>query len=213
MPAVMNDIGLATQAAQLPFQGLNMRELFAEDMVGVHEALFIADRLVQKFLPKLSKTLSKEGVNISMFATPWIMTVFTSTFPFDLVSRVWDSYIVEGRKVIFRTLLSLLEAAQHDIINLNLENILTYLRDLLPSKINGQSIVKASLQIPLRQKHIQKYTNEWRVRKKHKIQRPSIFDESQSGTSFFRRKTMQHSVDGSNKRTVRKGKELFNAVT
>ena len=182
-----------------------MRELFAEDMAGVHETLYVADRLVRAFLPKLSQHLEEEGVDISMFATQWIMTVFASTFPFDLVARVWDSYLAEGRKVLFRVLLSLLEFAQPDLLHLDLEHILAYLRDVLPSKIHGPSIVKAALTIPLRKRHIQKYTHEWRAGKIHRRRRRSLFHESlEAGIAIFPGKSTKHADRGSDEHTARK---------
>mmetsp|Transcript_43310 Transcript_43310/g.75955 ORF Transcript_43310/g.75955 Transcript_43310/m.75955 type:complete len:208 (+) Transcript_43310:381-1004(+) len=191
----------------------SMRDLFAEDMAGVRETLYVADKIFQKFLPKLHKHMEKEHVNISMFATQWIMTLFTSTFPFGLVSRVWDSYIVEGWKVVYRVLLSLLEHAQHDLIDLDLEDILTYLRDDFPSKIDGPSIMRASLKIPLRHRHILKYTNEWRVGQnghKHDRRKPSIHSKSvESGDSSSPGMPVKHlfglqSVSGNGKHIAKK---------
>lgn len=65
-----------------------LRELFGEDMAGTHEVLYIAEKLLQQFLPKLSQHMEAESIHISMFVTQWLLTVYTSTFPFDLVSRV-----------------------------------------------------------------------------------------------------------------------------
>mmetsp|Transcript_33786 Transcript_33786/g.80799 ORF Transcript_33786/g.80799 Transcript_33786/m.80799 type:complete len:177 (+) Transcript_33786:1-531(+) len=71
-----------------------------------------------------------------MFVTQWLLTVYTSTFPFDLVARVWDSFLVEGWKVVYRVMLALLESAQADILSLSFENILGYLKDF-PSTVDG----------------------------------------------------------------------------
>lgn len=139
-----------------------MRKLFAEDMIGVKESLYIADKLVQKFLPQLHSHMKNEQVDVSMFATQWIMTVFTSTFRFDLVSRLWDCFLVEGWKVVYRVLLSLLQTAQDELLELDMEDMLTYLRDEFPARVDGQTVMRESLGIPLRQKHIRKYANEWR---------------------------------------------------
>lgn len=167
-------------------ESYNMRNLFAEDMSGVHESIYVTEKIFQKFLPKLHKHMEKEHVRLSMFATQWLMTLFTSTFPFDLVARVWDSYIVEGWKVVYRVVLSLLEHAQNDLIDLNLEEILTYLRDEFPSKIDGASVMKASLKIPLRHKQIRKYTSEWRAARNGQ-NNYARSDSGESGDSRFSR--------------------------
>ncbi|KAL7551198.1 hypothetical protein ACHAWF_016132 [Thalassiosira exigua] len=155
-----------------------MRDLFVTDMAGVHETLYVSEKLFRKFLPRLMQHFDNQNINIGMFVTQWFMTVFTSTFPFDLVARVWDSFLVEGWKVVYRVMLSLLENTQSDLSGLDMEGILTFVRDELASKVDGPSVVKASLKIPLRNKQIQKYRSEWR--------------DSQGGGKKFRRKLFVH---------------------
>jgi len=138
-----------------------LRELFGEDMAGTHEVLYIAEKLLSQFLPKLSKHMEAQGIHVSMFVTQWLMTVYTSTFPFDLVARVWDSFLVEGWKVVYRVMLSLLEFAMKDVLEMQFEQILHYFREF-PATVNGQMIIHSSLKIALKRKHIQKHVNEWR---------------------------------------------------
>ena len=141
----------------------SIRDLFTKDMSGSLETLFVADRLVQKLLPDLHQHLENEGINISMFATQWLMTIFSSSFPFDLVSRVWDSFLVEGWKVVYRVFIAILGSCEQELLNLSFEHILTFLRDKLPSKVDGQAILAASLEVRLRSKHIRKYTKKFRT--------------------------------------------------
>ena len=37
-----------------------------------------------------------------MFATQWFMTLFSQKFPFSVVLRIWDIFLAEGLKIIFR---------------------------------------------------------------------------------------------------------------
>ncbi|EJK62952.1 hypothetical protein THAOC_16419 [Thalassiosira oceanica] len=48
------------------------------------------------------------------------------------------------------------------IIGLDMEGILTYLRDELPNEIDGGAVVRLSTKIPLRQRQLKKLTAEWR---------------------------------------------------
>jgi hypothetical protein len=40
----------------------------------------------------------------------WFMTVYSNSFPFDLVTRVWDIFWYEGWKIMYRVALALLKA-------------------------------------------------------------------------------------------------------
>lgn len=137
-----------------------LRHLFGEDMAGTQEMLYIAEKLLDKFLPELSKHMVEQGIHISMIVTEWLVTLYVRTFPFDLVARVWDCFLVEGWKVIYRVMLSLMKQASKDIMGLEFEQIFHYFRDY-PSTVNGQVIMAGSLKIPLKSKHIQQFADEW----------------------------------------------------
>jgi len=59
------------------------------------------------FFPALFKHLEKQSIHVSMFATQWLLTLYTSSFLFDLVGRVWDYFISEVWKIVFRVMLEL----------------------------------------------------------------------------------------------------------
>lgn len=73
----------------------------------------------------------------------------------------WDSFLVEGWKVVYRVMLALMETASKDIMSYSFEQILNYFRDF-PNTVDGAKIMNASLKIPLKRKHIQKHVTEWR---------------------------------------------------
>jgi len=138
-----------------------LRALYGEDMSGTHEILYIADKLMKQFVPKLWKHLEAEGIHNSMYVTQWLLTLYTSSFPFDLVSRVWDSFLVEGWKCIYRVMLGLLKHAEPTLLEMSFEQILMFLRDF-PTMIDGETIMRESLQIGLKRRHVQKHVNAWR---------------------------------------------------
>merc|ERR1712176_781032 len=92
-------------------------------------------------------------------------TLYTSSFPFDIVTRVWDCFLVEGWKVAYRVMLALLDAAAPDLLKLRFEGILGYLKQL-PNVVEGDALMQASLKIPLRKRHIMKYAKQWEKEQK-----------------------------------------------
>jgi len=137
-----------------------MRGLFIEGMQGTHQVLHVAEKLTVQFLPRLAKHLEKENIHITMYATQWLLTLYTSSFQFDLVTRVWDVFLGEGWKIVYRVMLALLQDSQSTLMTLGFEEILAYFREL-PGNTDGNRIVDAAMKIPLRRKHIEKYENEW----------------------------------------------------
>lgn len=139
-----------------------MRGLFAEGMSETHKVLYVAEKLIHHFVPKLAKHLDKENVHVTMYATQWLLTQYTSNFNFDLVTRVWDCFLVEGFKVIYRVMLALLHHMQPTLLKMSFEEILGFFR-ALPDKVDGDVIMEETMKIPLKRKHIDKYEKEWQA--------------------------------------------------
>jgi hypothetical protein len=159
-----------------------MRSMFLENMAGTHKALYIVDKLIKKYLPKLHRYFNREIIEVSMFATQWIMTVFTSTFSFELVARVWDIFLVEGWKVVYRVIIALLDQASVDLMELTMEEMFDYFRDF-SSKVDGHAVILASLNIPMKNKLLHKYGDEWeRLQYGPAVTRKASVESSGSGS-------------------------------
>lgn len=142
-----------------------LRDLFGESMSGSQRVLFIAEKLFQKFLPKLFKHFEKENIHISMFATQWLITIYSSSFPFDLVTRVWDIFMFDGWKIVYRVMLALLKHFSDELLQMDFEHILLFLRKL-PRKVDGQQIMEVALSFPIRTKHIDHFSKIWNEQNK-----------------------------------------------
>ncbi|CAM9410414.1 unnamed protein product, partial [Chrysoparadoxa australica] len=89
-----------------------LRELFLPGMHKTQEFLYVLDSLVAKFLPRLCRHIISFGIRPNMYAYPWFVTCFTQRFPYDLVTRAWDAFLLEDYKVMYRICLALLKYAE-----------------------------------------------------------------------------------------------------
>mmetsp|Transcript_3745 Transcript_3745/g.4155 ORF Transcript_3745/g.4155 Transcript_3745/m.4155 type:complete len:678 (+) Transcript_3745:217-2250(+) len=142
-----------------------MRGLFGEGMRDTHKVLFVAEKLIHHHLSRLARHFDKEHVHLTMYATQWLLTQYTSNFKFDLVFRVWDAFLGEGWKIIYRIMLALLQKYQSQLMKMSFEEILTFFREL-PTHVEGNQIMDIALKIPLRKKIITKYEKEWDTQQK-----------------------------------------------
>ena len=140
-----------------------MRGLFGEGMQETHQVLYIAENLLHQFLPKLARHLDKENVHITMYATQWLLTLYTSSFKFDLVTRVWDVFLAEGWKVVYRVMLALMQNSMPELLTMNFEETLAYFRDL-PNQVDANKVMDVAFKIPLRKRHLIKYEKEYKAR-------------------------------------------------
>ena len=109
----------------------------------------VMEKLTRKYLPKLSKHFEQEGVLPSMYLTEWVVTMYTRSFPFDFVVRIWDIFFHEGWKIFYRVALGLLKHTQDSLLKESLEGIMQIFRSL-PASIDGDKVLHVAHSIPLR---------------------------------------------------------------
>ncbi|CAG8535426.1 59_t:CDS:2 [Diversispora eburnea] len=106
----------------------NMRGHFLPGMDGLQLKLFQFDRLVEEMLPKLHEHLKSQGINSSMYASQWFMTLFAYKFPLPLVFRIYDTIFTEGIESIFRFSIALLKKNEKALLEMEFEKLLEYLK-------------------------------------------------------------------------------------
>ncbi|OJJ64410.1 hypothetical protein ASPSYDRAFT_84421 [Aspergillus sydowii CBS 593.65] len=73
-----------------------LREMFIQDMPGLHRSLFIFERFLEDLEPALYCHLRRRGVHPQLYATQWFLTLFAYRFPLQLVLRIYDLILEEG---------------------------------------------------------------------------------------------------------------------
>merc|ERR1712054_75997 len=94
----------------------------------LNKYFFQLQRLLEMHMPLLYNHLAQQGVEPTMYASQWFMTVCIYNFPFSTVVRVWDIFLAEGVKIIFRIALAILKLNQEALLNESFEQILQTLK-------------------------------------------------------------------------------------
>ncbi|KAM3707582.1 hypothetical protein ACJW31_02G035400 [Castanea mollissima] len=100
-------VALLKGAVHAPMEGL-----YLVGLPLVQQYLFQFDNLVREYLPKLGEHFTQEMINPSMYASQWFITVFSYSFPFHLALRIWDVFLYEGVKIVFKVGLAILKYCQ-----------------------------------------------------------------------------------------------------
>uniref|UniRef100_K3WL35 Rab-GAP TBC domain-containing protein n=1 Tax=Globisporangium ultimum (strain ATCC 200006 / CBS 805.95 / DAOM BR144) TaxID=431595 RepID=K3WL35_GLOUD len=93
----------------------DLANLYRPRMPKVPELIFIFEKLMEQLMPQIAKHLESEGLHPTMYLTQWFITLFTYNFPFEFVTRVWDMFLYEGWKIIFRVALALMKISQSEV--------------------------------------------------------------------------------------------------
>ena len=73
-------------------------------------------KLVQKFMPKIYQKLIKFNVYPTMYASQWFFTCFSNCLSFNVVVRIFDCYLLEGEKIIYRVALALFKLKENYLL-------------------------------------------------------------------------------------------------
>lgn len=74
----------------------HLRDMFIQDMPGLHLHLYQFERLLEDLEPALYCHLHRRNVSPHLYATQWFLTLFAYRFPLQLVLRVYDLILSEG---------------------------------------------------------------------------------------------------------------------
>ena len=134
--------------AALRSRRTRLRGLYLPGMVGCRRALYVYSALLAKHAPGVHRHLAKEGIDPNMFATHWFVTIFCAQFPYALVTRVWDMFLAEGWKPVYRVAVALLAANDKALLALDFEGLMTWLR-LLPDTVDVAKTLKVAAKLKL----------------------------------------------------------------
>jgi predicted nucleic acid-binding Zn-ribbon protein len=110
----------------------HLRDLFIQDMPGLHLHLYQFERLLEDLEPALYCHLRRRGISPHLYATQWFLTLFAYRFPLQLVLRIYDLILSEGLSAIlkFGTVLMQKNAAALLAIS-DMSQLTTFLKDRL----------------------------------------------------------------------------------
>ena len=88
-----------------------LRDIYLPDLGDAKRKLYVFGELGRQHLGALWVHLEDQKMHPTMYATEWLMTMFCRGFSFDLVTRVWDVYLSEGFKIVYRVALAMLKVS------------------------------------------------------------------------------------------------------
>lgn len=117
---------------------LDLAGLYAPGLPRIGMHLHIVVGILNTLRPELSASLHANGIHVSMYASQWLMTLFTYSFPLPLVARIFDSFLWEGYKTIYRVTVAVLIAFEKPLLAAKgLEESMAVLK-LIPDALAGK---------------------------------------------------------------------------
>ncbi|XP_023131803.2 TBC1 domain family member 2A [Amphiprion ocellaris] len=78
----------------------------------------LKDFMAEK-LPRLTAHFEDHSIDVSLITFNWFLVVFVESLPSDILLPLWDAFLYEGTKVIFRYALALFKYKEDDILKIH----------------------------------------------------------------------------------------------
>lgn len=109
-----------------------LRDLFIQDMPGLHMRLYQFERLLEDHEPALYCHLHRRGISPHLYATQWFLTLFAYRFPLQLVLRIYDLILSEGLSAILRFGIVLMQKNASILLGISdMQQLTMHLKDKL----------------------------------------------------------------------------------
>ncbi|XP_033478050.2 TBC1 domain family member 2A isoform X1 [Epinephelus lanceolatus] len=104
----------------------------------------LKDFLSEK-LPRLAAHFEDYGIDVSLITFNWFMVIFVESLPSDILLPLWDAFLYEGTKVIFRYALALFKYKEDDILKIHDSvEMYQYLRFFTKTISDGRKLISVA---------------------------------------------------------------------
>uniref|UniRef100_A0A914DLM6 TBC1 domain family member 2B n=1 Tax=Acrobeloides nanus TaxID=290746 RepID=A0A914DLM6_9BILA len=90
---------------------------FDQALTGAQADQEVLKELLEQKYPRLAKHLEDHDIDLTTITLNWFIALFFDALPFQSMLRMWDCFLLEGPKVLFRFAIALLGLYQDEILD------------------------------------------------------------------------------------------------
>ena len=130
---------------------------------------YVLLNLEKKFLPKCYKILLRDEVYPGSYASEWFICLFARNLDFNILVRIFDTFLLEGFKVIYRFSLAFIKLKENDLIasKEGIDSTILVMNNCLKN-VNVKELFKVAFDFSLSKKYIENYEKEYELVKNNK---------------------------------------------
>ncbi|XP_049444445.1 ecotropic viral integration site 5 protein homolog isoform X2 [Epinephelus fuscoguttatus] len=144
-------------------QDYRLRELFKPSMAELGLCMYQFESMIQEHLPELHMHFQAQSFHTSMYASSWFLTIFLTSFPLPVATRIFDIFMCEGLEIVFRVGLAILQMNQTELIQLDMEGMLQHFQKVIPHQLDSgpDKVIQAAYQVKYNAKKMKKLEKDY----------------------------------------------------
>jgi hypothetical protein len=127
-----------------------MRQLYQPGFPLLQKMLGILKGLLRRFLPRLHEHFTDLCIEPAFYASHWFLTLFAYQLPVPLVCRIWDLFISEGWRIVFKVAIALLAWEEPQLSTTTMEGALLLLKTIHEKK-DPEAIIARAMAMPIKE--------------------------------------------------------------
>ncbi|XP_045063637.1 ecotropic viral integration site 5 protein homolog isoform X4 [Coregonus clupeaformis] len=144
-------------------QDYRLRELFKPSMAELGLCMYQFEFMIQELLPDLHIHFQAQSFHTSMYASSWFLTIFLTSFPLPVATRIFDIFMLEGLEIVFRVGLAILQMNQVELEQLDMEGMLQHFQRVIPHQLESgpDKVILAAYNVKYNAKKMKKLEKEY----------------------------------------------------
>ena len=108
---------------------IGLKDLYLQNMPEYLIKLYQLNYFIKEFFPKMHHHLKTNAINLDIFFSKWILTIFSNFLSFDTLYNIWDIFMLDKWKAIFKFSIIIASYMKDDLINMDLHYYSSYIRN------------------------------------------------------------------------------------
>ena len=136
--------------------------IYLPDFPELKKKFYVLLNLEKKYIPKSYKILCRDEVYPRCYASEWFICLFARSLEFNILVRIFDTFVLEGFKVIYRYALAFIKMKEEELIEgkNGVDSTFIIMENCLKD-INMDELFKIAFGFSLSKKLIENYEKEY----------------------------------------------------
>jgi hypothetical protein len=132
----------------------NLKGFYMKDFPELKHSFYKLLCLLKKHIPLLYEHFRKHSVHPSMYACQWFISIFSVNFKFDILVRIFDVFLLEGEKILYRFALAILKLNEERLLKAKaFENIMALFKGMY-EHITADDLINRAFKFSISRKQI-----------------------------------------------------------
>ena len=145
-----------------------LESLYLPGFPDLSKKLYVFLNLQKKLIPKIYNTFKKFDIVPFTYSSEWFLCLFSRSLKFNSLVRIFDTFILEGYKIIYRFALAFLKSKENKIIECKeMDSLFKVIKSCFEN-VDIEEMMKIAFGFHLSKKEIENFEKEYDKNKNNK---------------------------------------------